>query len=442
MLLYRIPHSALRIATVPVRPRASVCQALGASVLTTHDPYACFRISAFRRYAVGGVITRLGTRMQSVAVGWDVYQRTGEPLALGLVGLVQVIPAIVLALPAGWLADSFDRRKVVLLSLLGMTAASAGLAFQALFDTPIWVVYLLLLTDAIIGSLGRPARSALVPRIVPRHLFANSVAWNTSLFQLAGVLGPGLGGFVIAASIPAAYAFAAVTSLIFAFLLFRIPEAAGVADGGGHATLSTLFDGIRYLRRTRVLMAIMALDMFAVLLGGAVFLLPVFAEDILAVGATGLGYMHAAPAVGAVITALLLAHAPPIARAGRALLLSVAGFGVATIVFGFSSSFYLSLGMLFLTGAFDQISMLVRHTMVQLTTPDAMRGRVSAVNGVFVSASNELGGFESGLVAHWFGPIVSVVSGGIGTIIVVLTAAWSSPELRKYGSLGEINTRE
>ena len=381
--------------------------------------------------------------MQSVAVGWDVYQRTGEPLALGFVGLAQVIHAILLALPAGWLADNFDRRKVVLFSLIGMTLASAGLAFQALFDAPIWVVYLLLTLDAIVGSLGRPARTALVPRIVPRHLFPNAVAWNTSMFQLAGVVGPGIGGFVIAASIPAAYAITATTSLIFAILLMRIPEAAGVADGGGgHATLSTVFDGIRYLRRTRVLMAIMALDMFAVLLGGAVFLLPVFAEDILAVGPTGLGYMHAAPAVGALLTALLLAHFRPLSRAGRALLLSVAGFGAVTIVFGLSESYPLSLAMLFLTGAFDQISMLVRHTMVQLTTPDAMRGRVSAVNGVFVSASNELGGFESGLVAHWFGPIVSVVSGGIGTILVVIAAAWASPGLRRYGSLGEINTRE
>lgn len=408
----------------------------------SHDPYAPFKIRAFRRYAFGGIITRMGTRMQSVAVGWDVYQRTGEPLALGLVGLVQVIPAIVLALPAGWLADTYDRRKVVLLSLVAMTIASAGLAVQAMLDGPIWSLYAILTLDAIVGSLGRPARSALVPRIVPRELFPNAVAWNTSMFQLAGVVGPGVGGFIVATSIPAAYAIAAASSLIFAFLLLRIPEAAGVADTSGHATLSTLFDGIHYLRRTRVLMAIMALDMFAVLLGGAVFLLPVFAKDILSVGAQGLGWLHAAPAVGAVLTALLLAHIPPLKRAGRALLGSVAGFGLATIVFGLSSSFFLSLAMLFLTGACDQISMLVRHTMVQLTTPDAMRGRVSAVNGVFVSASNELGGFESGLVAHWFGPIVSVVSGGIGTLVVVLTTAWASPEIRRYGSLGEINTRE
>jgi MFS family permease len=408
-----------------------------------HDPYAPFRVSAYRRYAVGGIVTRLGTRMQSVAVGWDVYQRTGEPLALGLVGLVQVIPAILLALPAGWLADSFDRRKVVLLSLLGMTLTSAGLALQAVLEADVWVVYTLLTLDAVVGTLGRPARSSLVPRLVPREVFPSAVAWNNSMFQLSGVIGPALGGFVIAASIPAAYALAAISSLLFAALLTRIPEAAGVADnGGGHATLSTLFDGVHYLRRTRVLLAIISLDMFAVLLGGAVFLLPVFAEDILAVGAEGLGYLHAAPAVGALLMALLLAHLPPMAKAGRALLLSVAGFGVATIIFGLSTNLYLSLAVLFLTGAFDQVSMVVRHTMVQLTTPDAMRGRVSAVNGVFVSASNELGGFESGLVAHWFGPIVAVVSGGIGTLLVVAATTWAAPQLRRFGSLGQIHTRQ
>ena len=410
---------------------------------SSHDPYAPFRIAAYRRYAVGGVVTRLGTRLQSVAVGWDVYQRTGEPLALGLVGLVQVIPAILLALPAGWLADTFDRRQVVLLSLLAMTLTSAGLALQAVLGADLWVVYTLLALDAVVGSLGRPARTSLVPRLVPREIFPGAVAWNNSLFQLAGVVGPAVGGFVIAASLPAAYALAAASSLLFAFLLARIPEAAGVADNSeGHATLSTLFDGIHYLRRTRVLLAIISLDMFAVLLGGAVYLLPVFAEDILAVGAQGLGYLHAAPAVGALLTALLLAHLPPLAKAGRALLLSVAGFGVATIVFGLSSSLYLSLAMLLCTGAFDQVSMVVRHTMVQLTTPDAMRGRVSAVNGVFVATSNELGGFESGLVAHWFGPVVSVVSGGIGTLIVVAVTACTSPRLRRFGSLGEIHTRE
>jgi MFS family permease len=409
----------------------------------THDPYAPFRLSAYRRYALGGIVTRLGYRLQTVAVGWDVYQRTGEALALGFVGLVQVIPAILLALPGGWLADTYDRRKVVLISLAGTSLASAGLAVQALFEADIWLVYTLLGLDATIVALGRPARTSLVPRLVPREIFPQAVAWNNSLFQLSGVFGATVAGFVIAWSIPWAYTLSALSGLVFLVLLSRIPEARGVADGGsGHATWSTVFEGIRYLQRTRVLLAIISLDLFAVLLGGAVFLLPVFAEEILAVGPEGLGYLHAAPAVGALLMALLLAHLPPLGKAGRALLLSVAGFGVATIVFGLSTNLWLSLAMLFLTGAFDQVSMVVRHTMVQLTTPDAMRGRVSAVNGVFVSASNELGGFESGLVAHWFGPVISVVSGGIGTLVVVAVTAWASPQLRRFGSLGRIHTKE
>lgn len=408
-----------------------------------HDPYAPFRVSAYRKYAIGGVLTRLTFRMQTVAVGWEVYQRTGEALALGFVGLVQVIPAILLALPGGWLADRFDRRRVVLICLLGTTAASVMLAVQSWLQAPIWAIYTVLAVDATIVALGRPARSSLVPRLVPRDVFPAAVAWNNSLFQLSGVLGAAAAGFIVAVSIPAAYAISAAGSMVFWVLLARIPEASGVADERqGHATLSTLFEGIHYLRRTRVLLAIISLDLFAVLLGGAVYLLPVFAEEVLAVGAEGLGTLHAAPAVGALLMALLLAHLPPLAKAGRALLLSVAGFGVATIVFGLSTNFLLSLAMLFLTGVFDQVSMVVRHTMVQLTTPDSMRGRVSAVNGVFVSASNELGGFESGLVAHWFGPIVSVVSGGIGTLVVVAVTAWVSPQLRRFGSLGQIHTKE
>jgi MFS family permease len=411
------------------------------------SPYAVFRIASYRDFTLGSLATRVGTRLQSVAMGWDVYQRTGEPLALGLVGLIQVIPAILLALPAGWLADRFDRQRIILLSLAGMTLTSAGLALTAYAEAPIATLYGLLFIDAIAGTMGRPARTAILPRIVPRPLFPRAVTWNMSLFQLAAVIGPGVGGFVVAWSIPAAYGIAAISSALFALVVMRLPAGCGIpevesGDAGGGSSLSTLFDGVRYVWRTRVLLAILSLDMFAVLLGGAVFLLPIFAEDILRVGATGLGWLHAAPAMGALLTALAMTHLPPLPRAGRALLICVGGFGVATIIFGLSTSLPVSLVMLFLTGAFDQVSMVVRHTMVQLITPDAMRGRVSAVNGVFVSTSNELGGFESGLVAHWFGPIVAVVSGGIGTIFVVAVMTVASRQLRGFGSLGDIRTRK
>ena len=410
-------------------------------------PYAVFGIVSYRDYTFGSLATRMGTRLQSVAMGWDVYQRTGEPLALGLVGLIQVIPAILLALPAGWLADRYDRQRIILFSLAGMTLTSFGLALQSWAEAPIAALYLLLFIDAIAGTMGRPARTAILPRIVPRRLFPRAVTWNFTLFQLAAVIGPGVGGFVVAWSIPAAYVIAAISSALFALVVLRLPAGCGVPetstgeDVSSNTPLSTLFDGVRYVWRTRVLLAILSLDMFAVLLGGAVFLLPIFAEEILRVGATGLGWLHAAPAVGALLTALVMTHLPPLPRAGRALLGCVGGFGVATIIFGFSTNLPLSLVMLFLTGAFDQVSMVVRHTMVQLITPDAMRGRVSAVNGVFVSTSNELGGFESGLVAHWFGPVVSVVSGGVGTILVVLVTTVASGQLRRFGSLANIQPR-
>lgn len=431
-------------------------------------PYAVFRIASYRDFTVGSLATRVGTRLQSVAMGWDVYQRTGEPLALGLVGLIQVIPAILLALPAGWLADRYDRRRVILFSLAGMTLTSMGLAWQSFIQAPIATLYVLLFIDAVAGTMGRPARTAILPRIVPRELFPRAVTWNFTLFQLAAVVGPGIGGFVVAWSVPAAYTIAAISSALFSWVVLRLPTDCGIPEavapdeatatsstntddatradthnrGPGRRMLSDLFDGVRYVWRTKELLAILSLDMFAVLLGGAVYLLPVFAEDILQVGAQGLGWLHAAPAVGALLTALAMTHLPPLKRAGRALLGSVAGFGAATIVFGLSDWLPLSLAMLFLTGAFDQVSMVVRHTMVQLITPDAMRGRVSAVNGVFVSTSNELGGFESGLVAHWFGPVISVISGGIGTILVVLATAAASKPLRRYGSLADIRTRK
>ncbi|MBT3344747.1 MAG: MFS transporter [Gemmatimonadetes bacterium] len=411
-------------------------------------PYAVFRIASYRDYTVGSLATRVGTRLQSVAMGWDVYQRTGEPLALGLVGLIQVIPAILLALPAGWIADTYDRRRVILFSLAGMTLTSLGLAWQSWIEAPIATLYILLFLDAVAGTMGRPARTAILPRIVPRTLFPRAVTWNFTLFQLAAVIGPGIGGFVVAWSVPAAYAIAAISSALFGWVVLRLPSDCGIPESSGddaesqRSMLSTLFDGVRYVCRTRVLLAILSLDMFAVLLGGAVYLLPVFAEDILQVGAQGLGWLHAAPAAGALLTALVMTHLAPLPQAGRALLGSVAGFGAATIVFGLSDWMPLSLAMLFLTGAFDQVSMVVRHTMVQLITPDAMRGRVSAVNGVFVSTSNELGGFESGLVAHWFGPVISVISGGIGTILVVLATAAASRQLRRIGSLGDIRTRD
>ncbi len=402
-----------------------------------HDPYAAFRIPHYRLYIIGWFVAMAGTRVQSVAIGWEMYQRTGEPLSLGLVGLAQALPTMLLALPAGYLADRFNRPRLVMISLIAMTVTSLGLAVLSYLEGSIAWMYTLLFLDAAAVMIGRPARVALVPQIVPAEVFPNAVTWNTSLMQISSVIGPAIGGLVIAIYLPLAYVIAAISSIAFVFSLNRLnfqPEIKRPSSGNA---FQTLVAGVGFVWNTRIILAMISLDLFAVLLGGAVYLLPVYAEDILHVGVTGFGWLRAAPAVGAFCMAVFMIYMPPMQRAGRSLLITVAGFGVATIIFGLSQNFWLSFAMLFFTGAFDNVSMIIRQTLQQLLTPDHMRGRVSAVSSVFVGASNELGGFESGLVAQYFGPVVSVVSGGIGTLIVVGVTALISPRLRALGPMHE-----
>jgi MFS family permease len=410
-------------------------------VTRTHDPYTAFRQPDFRRYTIGWLTALVGMRVQSVAIGWEMYQRTGEALALGMVGLVQALPAILLALPGGLLADRYDRRKLVMWSMAGVAVVSLGLAALSYVRGPILLMYALLLLDATVASLGRPARMAMLPHLVPREVFPNAVTWNTSMWQIASVIGPAIGGFIVALYVPLAYLVCAASSIACVVLLVPV-RLHGEYTPAGTASWREVVAGLRFVWRARVILTAISLDMFAVLLGGATYLLPIYATDILKVGPTGFGWLNAAPAAGAFCMALLIAYLPPMKRAGRNLLACVAGFGLATIVFGISRSFPLSLAVLFLGGALDNVSVVIRHTLIQLSTPDRMRGRVSAVNGVFLSASNELGGLESGVVAHFFGPVVSVVSGGIGTLVVVLTTAIVSPTLRAVGALHQARTLE
>jgi len=401
-----------------------------------HDPYLAMRQSNYRLYILGAIFTMVGVRIQGMAIAWEIYNRTDKAFALGLTALMQGLPTMLLALPAGYLADAFNRRKVVMISLLGATLTSLGLAALSYAQAPVVFMYAVLLLDATVMALGRPARVALLPQIVPREVFPNAVTWSSSIRQLISVFGPAIGGVVLLWRIPAAYVICAAGSLSYIFLLARV-KIREVPKQTERASSRTLLAGIHFVTQERLILALMALDMFAVLLGGAVYLLPIFARDILHIGARGFGVLRAAPAAGAFCMAILLVHLSPMKHAGRNLLLAVAGFGAATIVFGFSTSFWLSLAMLFLTGLFDNVSMVIRHTLIQLLTPDEMRGRVSAVNSVFIGASNQLGGFESGTVAHWFGPIFSVVSGGIGTIVVVLLTSITSRRLRNFGEMHE-----
>jgi MFS family permease len=406
-----------------------------------HDPYAALRYGNYVLFSAGWLLSVIGHHMVSTALGWEVYDRTGSKLALGWVAGIQVIPLFALALPAGRWADVFDRRRIIAISSIGAAMCSLGLAMLSYRPGSVPWMYAILGLNAAFLVIGRPARSSLLPLIVPPAVFANAVTWNSSFFQLATMSGPALAGLVVAwslrryGSVSAAYAIDVACALVFAVLIFTV-RIRPIADATEHADRS-LLAGFRFIWQRRIIFATMALDLFAVLLGGAVWLLPVFAKDILHVGPTGLGWLRAADAIGAFVMSMIVAHLPPMKHAGRNMLLAVAGFGVATIVFGVSKSFWLSMAALFAIGALDAISVVVRHTLVQVLTPDAMRGRVSAVNNISIGASNELGGLESGVAAALLGPVAAVVFGGVGTIVTVIIVAVLSPQLRRFGRLVE-----
>jgi len=381
----------------------------------------------------------LGVQMQITAVGWHLYEKTNSDLALGMVGLVQIVPMLGLALPAGQAADRFDRRKTLMSATIVAMIAAFGLAAVEMWaGANVTLIYAFLFLSGLARAFQGPARSSLMPQLVPPQIFSNAVSWNISGFELSSMIGPALAGWLIYlfGGVTLVYALAGLGSVIYFVMLATLTRRSYTAESRvSQADLKTLVAGFRYVWNTKLLFWAMSLDMFAVLFGGAVALLPVYAKDILGVGPAGFGALRAAPSLGAITMALLTTHLPPLKRAGRALLWSVAGFGLATTVFGLSRNFWLSLAMLFLTGAFDNISVVIRHTLATILTPDEMRGRVSAVNGMFISASNELGSFESGSVAALFGPVFSVVSGGVGALIVVATVARSSPQLRRFGRL-------
>ncbi|HVN14517.1 MAG TPA: MFS transporter, partial [Anaerolineales bacterium] len=364
--------------------------------VSPHDPYAAWRYRDFRLLFTGRFITSFGNQMVSFAIGWELWLRTRSEFALGLVGLVQVIPVILLSLPAGHVADQHNRKRIVLVTQTLLAMCSLGLATLSYTQGSLVLIYLCLLGIGIARSFNDPASATLLPQSVPPSIFTSAATWSSSSWQLASIIGPAVAGLVAAIlnSVTIIYVLDAIGAMTFLVLiiLFRGRE---MALSRKVATLESLSEGIRFIRRTKVMLAAITLDMFAVLLGGAVTLLPVYATDILKVGATGLGIMRAAPSVGALIMAVLLAHLPPFKRAGRTLLLAVTGFGLATIVFGLSKSFWLSIVMLVLLGGLDNISVVIRSTLMLTLTPDEMRGRTSAVNSIFIGASNELGGFES-----------------------------------------------
>ena len=401
-----------------------------------HDPYAALRHRDFRLLLSGRFLTAFGNEMLSFAIGWELWLRTHEAFALGMVGLVQVVPVLLLSLPAGHLADQYNRKRIVLLSELFLALCVLGLGWLSYTEGPLVLIYALLLGIGVARALNDPASSTLLPQTVPPHLFSNAATWSTSTWHIASIAGPALAGLLIGCfhSVTFIYIFDAFAAITFCVLLAMI-KGRELALAEKSPTWKSLTEGFRFMRNTKVILAAITLDMFAVLFGGAVALLPIYATDILQVGAQGLGILRAAPSVGALLMAFLLAHLPPMQNAGRTLLLAVTGFGLATIIFGLSTSFIVSVAMLLFLGAMDNISVVIRGTLLLTQTPDVMRGRISAVNSIFIGISNELGSFESGLAAALFGPLIAVVAGGIGTIIVVLIVARVWPEMRQLKML-------
>ena len=406
------------------------------STSARHDPYAPLRFQDFRLLMAGRFLTSFGNEMLSFAIGWELWIRTHSALALGMVGLVQVVPVFLLSLPAGHVADQYNRRRTVLFAQVLLALCSLGLALLSATQGTLFLIYICLLGLGIARTFNDPASSTLLPETVPQELFSRAATWNSSIWQFGSITGPAVAGLVLAAwnNVTYIYVFDALAAITFSILLSQI-KGRPLPLARKSATLDSLKEGLRFMRDTKVVLAAITLDMFAVLFGGAVALLPIYATDILKVGAGGLGVMRSAPALGALIMAFTLAHLPPMRNAGRTLLLVVAGFGLATIVFGISTTFWLSVLMLALLGALDNVSVVIRSTLLLTQTPDEMRGRISSVNTIFIGASNELGAFESGLVAALFGPIISVVAGGIMTILVVLAVSQAWPEMRKLKSL-------
>jgi len=398
----------------------------------------------FRLYQAARFAGVVGSEAQSVGVAWQVYQLTHSALALGYTGLALFLPGLIFTLPAGHVADLHDRRTVILTCYALQFCATASLLLMTLHGVHnVWAIYGILFVIGLGRCFSGPAASALVPTLVPKEHFVNAVTWGASIFQISNALGPMIGGLLFTITLtgraqrftgaPLVYLFTCVAIAAF-LVMVSLVKPRGAAEKKGF-TFDTMLDGLRYVVGTRLLLGSISLDLFAVLLGGAVSLLPIFASDILHRGAHALGLLRAMPSLGALAVSLCLSVWPIKRDAGKTMLLCVAGFGAATVVFGLSRSLCLSCVALVITGATDMVSVVVRSSILQLATPGEMRGRVSSVNWLFLGASNEFGEYESGLTAHWFGAVRAVVLGGVGSMIV--TGLWSVffPALRRADRL-------
>lgn len=403
-----------------------------------NDAYAVWRIGNFRRFITGRFFLTFAIQMQSVIVGWQVYDLTHDAFSLGLIGLSEAIPFLAMALFAGHVADMVNRKTIISIAATVYVLAAVVLLYMSYVMPSLYLtsgvlpLYIVIAITGLARAFFYPAQSAYMAQIVPRSLYANSSTWNSTIWHIAAVSGPAAGGLIygfvgINAAFICVVIFSAL-SLVFFYTSKSVPLPLRAAKEGIFTSLST---GLKFVFGHQVLLGALALDMFAVLFGGAVALLPVFASEVLHTGPQGLGFLRAAPALGAVLMAMILAYHPPVHRSGIKLLWAVGGFGACIIFFALSGNFFLSLGLLALSGMFDNVSVIIRGTILQMYTPDEMRGRVASVNSLFVGSSNELGSFESGLAARLMGLIPSVVFGGGMTVIIVLATAGFAPRLRR-----------
>ncbi|VTZ25220.1 Major facilitator superfamily MFS_1 [Methylocella tundrae] len=408
-------------------PQASAPLQAGAPILRRQN---------LRLFVSARMAMTFAMQMQNVAIGWYVYALTNDPLSLGLVGLAQFLPAILFILATGHAADRFDRRHVVIICLVAQALASIALLPVIFSASPkVWPIYAIVFALGSARSFSQPALAALLPDIVSLDAFPRAVALSTSSLQAATIIGPAVGGLLLAWNGVALFCLAATLNAIAAPLIAGVTARPARRDPNEATGLKRLLAGFSYLRGNRFLLGAISLDLFAVLFGGVTALLPIFARDILQVGPAGLGLLRSGPAMGAVIVGLILARHPLRRSVGAIMLWSVAAYGVATIVFAFSTSIWLSVAAMIAFGGFDMISMVIRQTMIQLGTPEAMRGRVSAINHVFIGASNQLGDFESSVAAVFLGAAGAAIFGGVGALLVVAFWAWRFPELRRADRL-------
>ncbi|MFZ9159691.1 MAG: MFS transporter [Aquirufa sp.] len=401
------------------------------------DAYKALQFPEFRAYVTGNTLFTIALLIQEVVLAYEIYKITHNPLALGLIGLAEAVPFISLVLFGGHFADNRDKKKIMQVTLSMIIASSVFLLYSSTQlqsadqDFHIYSIYAVIFIIGLSKGFFSPAASSLNPFLVPKEVFANAATWNSSFWQLGSILGPGVAGFLYAyAGLSGSLMTVIALLLGVMFCIFQIENRPVPVKTVQHESIwHSLREGIAYVFKTKIILYSISLDLFSVLFGGVIAILPIFAEDILKVGAEGLGILRAAPSVGAVVTMVTLVYFPPLKHAWRNLILAIAGFGVATLIFGVSTDFWISVVALFFTGAFDSISVVIRQTVLRFYTPDEMRGRVSSVNGVFVSTSNEMGAFESGVAAKFFGTVPSVLLGAGVTLVLVSLVALTSKEL-------------